>query len=92
MYIYICISADLLQSECVLAYIVINQYLPILQNPINHYCNTLKSPIQQIAICLYCKVQLTGLHHLKGVGQMGNGLPQAAQLSCPHKPGWHENQ
>ena len=44
------ISADLFQSESVLAYIVINQYFAILQTPISHYCNTLQSPILQIAI------------------------------------------
>ena len=62
------ISADLCQSESVLAYIVIHQYLPILQNPISHYCNTLQSPILQFAIYLYCKMHLALLHHLKGVG------------------------
>ena len=50
-------SADLFQSESVLAYIVISLYLPILQTPISHYCNTLQSPIQQIAIYLYCRLQ-----------------------------------
>ena len=38
MYIgtYIHISADHSKSESVLAYIVIHQYLPILQTPISH--------------------------------------------------------
>ena len=71
-------SADLSKSESVLAYIVINQYLSILQTPISHYCNTLQSPILQIAIFLYCRVQLALLHHLKGVGQIWNGPPQVA--------------
>ena len=44
------ISADLFQSESVLDYIVINHYFAILQTPISHYCNTLQSPILQIAI------------------------------------------
>ena len=60
-------SADLFQSESVLAYIVINQYIPILHTPISHYCNTLQSPILQIAIYLYCRVQLTDCSILKGV-------------------------
>ena len=68
MYIYIYISADLFQSESVLAYIVIHPYLAILQTPISHYCNTLQSPILQIAIYLYCRVQVALLHHLKGLG------------------------
>ena len=57
MYIYICIhiSADLFQSESVLDHIVIHPYLAILQTPISHYCNTLQSPILQIAIYLYCR-------------------------------------
>ena len=78
MYIYIYISADLSQSESVLAYIVIHQYLPILQNPISHYCNTLQSPILQIAIYLYCRVQLTDCSILKGVGLPGHSPPQPA--------------
>ena len=48
-------SADLFQRESVLAYIVINQYLPILQTPIKHYCNTLQAPIMQIVIYLYSR-------------------------------------
>ena len=51
-------SADLFQSESVLAHIVINPYLAILQTPTSHYCNTLRSPILQIAIYLYCTMQL----------------------------------
>ena len=50
---YIYISADLFQSESVLAYIVIHQYFPNLQTPISHYCNTMQSPSMQIAIYLY---------------------------------------
>ena len=46
------ISADIFQSENLLAYIVIHTYLAILQTPISHYCNTLTSPILQIAIYL----------------------------------------
>ena len=65
-----------------LAHIVINQYLPILQTPINHYCNTLQAPILQIVIYLYCRVQFAGLHHLKGVGQIRHRLPQVA-TGCP---------
>ena len=90
------ISADLSKRESVLDYIVINQYLPILQTPISHYCNTLQSPILQIAIFLCCRVQLALLHHLKGVGQMWNcppqaatgrhRLPQAAPTFWPHNP------
>ena len=72
IYIYrerdIHISADLFQSESMLAHIVINQYFAILQTPISHYCNTLQSPIQQIAIYLYCRMHLALLHHLKGLG------------------------
>ena len=71
-------STDLFQSESVLAYIVINQYLSILQTPISHYCNTLQSPILQTAIYLYCRVQLAVLHHLKRVGQIWNWMPQPA--------------
>ena len=94
---YVCmyLSADLSKSESVLDYIVINQYLSILQTPISHHCNTLQSPILKIAIFLYRRVQLALLHHLRGVGQMWNWLPQvatgrhrlpqAAKLSCPHK-------
>ena len=51
---FVYISADLLQSESVLAYTVIHPYPAILQTPITNYCNTLKSPLQspilQIAI------------------------------------------
>jgi len=61
-------AADLFQSESVLDYIVINPYLAILQTPISHYCNTLQSPIQQIAVYLYCRMHLALLHHLKGLG------------------------
>ena len=61
-------SADLFQSESVLDYIVIHPYLAILQTPISHHCNTLQSPSLQIAIYLYCKVQLTDCSILKGVG------------------------
>ena len=61
------LSADLFQSESVLDYIVINQYLSILQTPISHYCKTLQSPILRIAIYLNCKMHLALLHHLKGV-------------------------
>ena len=54
IYIYILLllllSADLFQSESVLAYIVSNQYFAILQTPFSHYCNTLQAPILQIAI------------------------------------------
>ena len=94
MYIYIClhISADLSQSESVLDYIVINQYLAILQTPISHYCNTLQSPILQIAIYLYCRVQLALLHHLKEAGLRFYSPPQAAQLSCPTRPDGMEIQ
>ena len=60
-------STDLFQSESVLDYIVINQYLPMLQTRMSHYCDTLRSPILQIAIYPYCRVQLALLHHLKGV-------------------------
>ena len=73
-----CISADLFQSESVLAYIVIHQYLAILQTPISHYCNTLQSPILQIAIYLYCRVQLSDCSILKGVGQIRHRGPQPA--------------
>ena len=66
--IHYLLSADLSQSESVLDYIVINQYLAILQTPISHYCNTLQSPILQIAIYLYCRVQLSDCSILKGVG------------------------
>ena len=65
-----------------LDYIVINQYLPILQTPSNHYCNTLKAPILQIVIYLYCRVQFAGLHHLKGVIEISNLMPQVA-TGCP---------
>ena len=68
IYIYIYISADLFQSESLLAYIVIHPYLAILQTPLSHYCNTLQSPILQIAIYLYCRVQLSDCSILKGVG------------------------
>ena len=71
-------SADLSQSESVLAYIVINQYLAILQTPISHYCNTLQSPILQIAIYLYCKVQLSDCSILKGLGQIRHRGQQPA--------------
>ena len=63
VYLYICIYIYILyiciydhtypppfQSESVLAHIVIHPYLAILQTPISHYCNTLQSPILQIAI------------------------------------------
>ena len=70
------LSADLFQSESVLDYIVINQYLAILQTPISHYCNTLQSPILQIAIYLYCRVQLSDCSILKGVGQIRHSPPQ----------------
>ena len=63
----IILSADLSQSESVLDYIVINQYFAILQTPNNHYCDTLQSLILQIAIYLYCRVQLTDCSILKGV-------------------------
>ena len=62
------ISTDLFQSESMLDHIVIHQYLAILQTPISHYCNTLQSPILQIAIYLYCRMDLALLHHLKGLG------------------------
>ena len=78
MYMYIYISADLFQSESVLAYIVINQYFAILQTPISHYCNTLQSPILQIAIYLYCRVQLSDCSILKGVGQIRHRGQQPA--------------
>ena len=62
-----------------LDYIVINPYLAILQTPISHYCNTLQSPILQIAISytaecslLYCIILLTG------VVKVRNRLPQVA--------------
>ena len=58
IYIYIYISAEVFQRESVLDYIFINRYLPILQTPSSHYCNTLQSPIQQIAIYLYCRMHL----------------------------------
>ena len=58
-------------------------YLPILQTPISHHCNTLQSPVQQIAIYLYCRVQLALLHHLKGAGLFTHSPPQAGQLSGP---------
>ena len=84
-------SADLSQSQSVLAYIVINQYLPILQTPISHYCNILQSPIQQIAIYLYCRMHLALLHYLKGVGLPGHRPPQPAtgrhRLANPLAPG-----
>ena len=72
------ISADLSKSESVLAYIVIHPYLAVLQTPISNCCNTLQSPMQQIAICLYCRVQLALLHHLKGVGLRRHRPPQPA--------------
>ena len=34
----------------------------------SHYCNTLQSPILQIAIYLYCRVQLSDCSILKGLG------------------------
>ena len=79
-----CISADLSKSESVLAYIVIHQYLSILQNPISHYCNTLQSPILHIAIYLYCKMHFALLHHLKGVRQIRHSMPQPA--TGRHRP------
>ena len=81
IYIYIYIYADLFQSQSVLAYIVINQYFATLQTPISHYCNTLQSPILQIAILQYCRMHLALLQHLKGVGQICHRGQQAA-------PGW----
>ena len=84
MFAHIYISADLSQSESVLAYIVINQYLAILQTPISHYCNTLQSPILQIAIYLYCRVQLTDCSILKGVGQIRHSTPQGP--TGAHRP------
>ena len=78
-YTYYTLSADLSQSESVLDYIVINQYLAILQTPISHYCNTLQSPILQTAIYLYWRVQLSDCSILKGVGQIRHrGPPQPA--------------
>ena len=59
-----------------LDHIVIHPYLAILQTPISHYCNTLQSPILQIAIYLYCKMQVALLHHLKGVAIGRHRLPQ----------------
>ena len=85
------ISADLSKSESVLDYIVINQYLSTLQTPISHHCNTLQSPILQIAIFLYCRVQLALLHHLKGVGQIRTWMPQAASTFWPD-PEINENR
>ena len=84
IYTYMSISADLFQSESVLAHIVINQYFAILQTPISYCCNTLQSPILQIAIHLYCRVQLTDCSILKGVGQIRQRLPQAA--TARHSP------
>ena len=84
VYIYICISADLSKSESVLDYIVIHQYLPILQKPISHYYNTLQSRILQFAIYLYCKMHLAFLHHLEGVGLRRHRPPQGA-TGC-HRP------
>ena len=63
-------SADLFQSESMLDHIVIHPYLAILQTPISHYCNTMQSPILQIAIYLYCRVQLSDCSILEGVGQI----------------------
>ena len=77
-YIYIHISADLFQSESVLAHMVINQHFAILQTPTSHYCNTLQPPILQIAIYLYCRMHLALLHHLKEVGQIRHSMPQVA--------------
>ena len=91
IYIYIYISADLSQSERVLDHIVINQYFALLQTPISHYCNTLQSPIQQIAIYLYCRVQLTDCSILKGAGQIRHRGQQVAtgchRLANPLAPG-----
>ena len=83
-------SADLFQSESVLAHIVIHQYLRTLQTPINHYCNTLQSSILQIVIYLYCRVQFAGLHHLKGVGQIRNCChrPPQGATGCPDLLAW----
>ena len=75
---YAHISADFSQSESVLAHIVINQYLAILQTPISHYCNTLQSPILQFSLYLYCEMHLALLHHLKGLGLPGHSPPQDA--------------
>ena len=72
------LSADLFQSESVLAYIVINQYFAILQTPTSHYCNTLQSPILQFAIYLYCRVQLIDCSIPKGVRQICHRGQQAA--------------
>jgi len=52
-----------------------------LDAPGSHYCNTLQSPILQIAIYLYCRVQLTDCSILKGVGQIRHSSPQGA-----HRP------
>ncbi len=77
-YVTSILSADLFQSESMLDHIVIHPYLAILQTPISHYCNTLQSPILQIAIYLYCRVQLTDCSILKGVGQIRHRGQQAA--------------
>ena len=59
------ISADLSQSSSVLDYIC-NPPIPSSPaNSISHYCNTLQSPILQLAIYLYDRVHLALLRHLK---------------------------
>ena len=72
------ISADLFQSECVSAYICSP---PIPSTPANSYeplLHTLQFPILQIAIYLYCKVQVALLRHLKDSGaKLRHMLPQA---------------
>ena len=55
----------------------------VLKTPISHYCNTLQSPILQIAVYLYCRVHLALLHHLKGVGLRRNSMPQPGNPLAP---------
>ena len=78
-------SADLSQSESVLAYIVINQYLAILRFSKQNHSNPLQSPILQIAIYIYCRMHLALSHHLKGVGQICHRLPQGG-TGCHRLP------
>ena len=89
VYIYIYISADLFQSESVLDYIVISLYLPVLQNPIGHYCKTLQSHILKIAIYHTAECTLPYCIILKGYDKSATArhrAPQAGKLSGPHKP------
>ena len=80
MYVCIFLSADLFQSESVLAYIVIHPYLAILQNPISHIAIPCNLPFCKLPSSFYLESAGSDCIILKGIPFLINRVKREKSL------------